>query len=110
MFPKMAILLLSPCTGFYFIFQKKYCGLDNFLLSVNGSLRSRGGRVFNLNIHGMGWSKDKIEDIINYEEDEVRFVKLSWKISTEDDYDIDPHQFPEYASPGLGSLVLPRKD
>jgi hypothetical protein len=55
MFPKMAILFLSPCTGFYFIFQKKYCGLDNFLLSVNGSLRSRGRWVFNLNIHGMGW-------------------------------------------------------
>jgi hypothetical protein len=86
-------------------------------------------------------SKEKIEDIINYDDDEVRFVKLSWKISTEDDYDIDvvfddddhliflpgkarisrvlvssnesilqPPQFPEYASPGLGSLVLSRKD
>lgn len=34
-------------------------------------------------------STEKFEDIINYDEDEVRFVKLSWKISTEDDYDID---------------------
>lgn len=34
-------------------------------------------------------SMEKFEDIINYDEDKVRFVKLSWKISTEDDYDID---------------------